>query len=465
MSAARPGAEPLIAHANPDAVLAWRAGTPIKVRGFVAAVRSLAPRIEGPRHVVNACVDRYDFAVTFCAALLNGQTNLLPPSRVPVALAELAARYPDHVFVSNEDADGPFAATWRIGSAEPAHEPSATGWPHDVDRAHEAAIAFTSGSTGVPQPQTKLWGSLVDSAREETQALSLGGESMRDVVLVGTVSPQHMYGLESTVLLALHGGFAFGAEQPLHPPQIAQALGAVRGRRVLVTTPVHLRALLRAEQSLPPLHAVVSATAPLALDLAAECEQRWHTQVLEIYGCTEAGQVASRRTVAGRAWRTLPGVRIEARDDGGESSFWASGGHIVCPAPLADLLNLIDETTFTLEARTADLVNIAGKRTSLAALNHALLSIEGVLDGAFVFPEAPDTALALPLAAREARLAALVVAPSRSRADLLAELRRRIDPVFLPRPLLQVEALPRNAQGKLPRAEVLALLARAPDGP
>jgi 3-hydroxymyristoyl/3-hydroxydecanoyl-(acyl carrier protein) dehydratase len=48
------------------------------------------------------------------------------------------------------------------------------------------------------------------------------------------------------------------------------------------------------------------------------------------------------------------------------------------------------------------------------------------------------------------RLTAAVAAPSLSIAQLTEELRQRIDPVFLPRPLLLVDRLPRNATGKLP---------------
>jgi acyl-coenzyme A synthetase/AMP-(fatty) acid ligase len=40
---------------------------------------------------------------------------------------------------------------------------------------------------------------------------------------------------------------------------------------------------------------------------------------------------------------------------------------------------------------------------------------------------------------------------------LTEQLRLRIDPVFLPRPLLMVERLPRNATGKLPQQALLEL--------
>jgi len=43
-------------------------------------------------------------------------------------------------------------------------------------------------------------------------------------------------------------------------------------------------------------------------------------------------------------------------------------------------------------------------------------------------------------------------------------LRERIDPLFLPRPLLFVDALPRNGTGKLPRAALDALIAQISEG-
>jgi acyl-coenzyme A synthetase/AMP-(fatty) acid ligase len=57
------------------------------------------------------------------------------------------------------------------------------------------------------------------------------------------------------------------------------------------------------------------------------------------------------------------------------------------------------------------------------------------------------------------RLAALVVAPGMAAGEILDALRAGVDPVFLPRPLKIVAALPRNAAGKLPRAALLDALA------
>ena len=59
-----------------------------------------------------------------------------------------------------------------------------------------------------------------------------------------------------------------------------------------------------------------------------------------------------------------------------------------------------------------------------------------------------------------ARLSAVVVAPTLSVAALTEHLRQRIDSVFLPRPLIIVERLPRNATGKVPQQELQHLANR-----
>jgi acyl-coenzyme A synthetase/AMP-(fatty) acid ligase len=124
---------------------------------------------------------------------------------------------------------------------------------------------------------------------------------------------------------------------------------------------------------------------------------------------------------------------------------------------LADVIELRGRGRFMLHGRTADLVNIAGKRTSLAHLNYHLNSIAGVRDGAFAVPEQAGEAVA--------RLTAYVVAPGLSSEALLSALRQRIDAAFLPRPLHFVEALPRNETGKLPQLALSRIAAGLESGP
>jgi acyl-coenzyme A synthetase/AMP-(fatty) acid ligase len=88
---------------------------------------------------------------------------------------------------------------------------------------------------------------------------------------------------------------------------------------------------------------------------------------------------------------------------------------------------------------------------SLGELTQRVLALPGVEDAVVFQSDRAD-------AGGVRRIAALVVAPGRDAAALLAELRGAVDPVFLPRPLKCVTRLPRNATGKLPREALLALL-------
>jgi acyl-coenzyme A synthetase/AMP-(fatty) acid ligase len=317
----------------------------------------------------------------------------------------------------------------------------------EIDAAQTAACVFTSGSTGVPVPYPKTWGKLVRCVRDG--ACRLGLADGRSHAVLATVPAQHMYGFESSVLLALQSGSALCAERPFYPADICAALASLPRPRMLVSTPIHLRALLAAPTDLPPADLVLSATAPLSQELARESEQRFHAPLLEIYGSTESGQLATRRTAREREWRLWPGVCLTLE----EGRAWARGGHLEQPTPLCDELEPLDAERFLLRGRLADLVNIAGKRSSLAYLTHQLTSIPGVEDGVFFFPQEPA-----PSEAGVARVAAAVVAPGLDAARLTEALRQRIDPVFLPRPLLLVARLPRNSTGKLPSEALRALV-------
>jgi acyl-coenzyme A synthetase/AMP-(fatty) acid ligase len=316
-----------------------------------------------------------------------------------------------------------------------------------IPAAQLAAIVFTSGSTGTPLPYKKTWGRLARCVREGASRLGLSDG--RSHVLIGTVPAQHMYGFESTVL-ALMSGNSFCAERPFYPADIAAAVALVPRPRALVTTPVHLRALTASGIDLPPMDLVVSATAPLDQDLARAVEATFHAALLEIYGSTETGQIAIRRTAEAAAWRLWPDVRLRVAND----RVFAHGGHVEQLTAMQDVIEIIGDDEFLLHGRTADLVNVAGKRSSFGYLNAQLNAIPGVIDGVFFLREGAAGSTGV------ARLGAVVVAPTLSVAALIEHLRRRIDPVFLPRPLIMVERLPRNATGKLPQQELQRLASR-----
>lgn len=437
---------PLIAHASHDAIVAWRQGAPVNVRQFLDEVDHVAGQLPPGRHVLNLCSDRYRFTVALAACIVSGRVSLLPSTHTPETVQQLRQINPDVFCITDRDDDDTRLPTFRY----PEHTPPGTGRATipEIDDTQIIAQVFTSGSTGLPVPHTKRWGSLVRNARAEAERLGVNAT----YAILGTVPAQHMYGLESTVLIALHSGAALHAGHPFYPADICAQLAELPRPRMLVTTPFHLRALLAEQSSLPAVDQLLSATAPLSSALALEAETRFGAPLHEIYGCTETGQLASRRTTTEVEWQTLPNVRL-GRD---ATTLWAEGGHIDMPTPLTDVIEPVGDgpgwTRFLLHGRHADLVNIAGKRSSLAYLNHQLNAIPGVVDGVFLLPEETGSEAI-------SRLTALVVAPDLTPAALNQALRERIDPIFLPRPLLFVDALPRNATGKLPHQIARELLA------
>ena len=437
---------PLLAHASAEDVVAYRRGEPIRASRFLGDVARVSALLPASRHVLNACQDRYHFAVGLAAATASGRISLLPSTHTPEVIRQLRLFAPDAICLTDDpECTIELPKVLFPGGASPLN--GAWRVPQIAADARVAYV-FTSGTTGTPVPHPKTWSRLVDAVAVE--ATRLGIEDSPRRTIVATVPPQHMYGFESSVLLPLHSGHAFCAERPFFPSDIAATLASVPAPRILVSTPVHLRALIAADLDLPDLELIVSATAPLADTLARSVEARFATPVLEIYGSTETGQIASRRTTAGAEWHLWPGVRIELH--GGETR--VQGGHVEAPTPMGDLLEPTSRDGFLLKGRSCDMVNIAGKRSSIAYLNHHLTSIPGVVDGVFYIKDeaGPDDRAV-------SRLGALVVAPTLDAPAITARLRERLDPVFLPRPLLIVPEIPRNATGKIP-SHVLDALAR-----
>jgi acyl-coenzyme A synthetase/AMP-(fatty) acid ligase len=445
----------LIAPGDLDAPFANVGGSTRSRREYIADVGALAERLPSTGAMLNLSVDRYRFAVGLGAALLRGHTSLLPPNHVAETVARLRERFAGVYALAEGASDDHGLPTVRHASA-PAPGTSITAIPA-IDPGLVAAYVLTSGSTGEPVPHAKPWGLLVRNARAEASRLAaaLGRVDLAGVTVVATVPAQHMYGFESSVLIALHGGAVLDSARPFFPADIVAALARVAAPRILVTTPFHLKTVLDAGLPLPPLALVVSATAPLSPQLAARAEQHLGAPLLEIYGCTEAGQVATRQTTAGAEWRTFDGVRV----DGDGAAAAVSGGHVPQPTVLADVLEVVDAETFRLLGRSNDLINVAGKRSSIGHLDFHLNSIEGVVYGAFWMPPESDAD-----AAGVVRLVAFVVAPGIARERIVAALRDRVDAAFLPRRIVAVDALPREATGKLTRARLGEFAARQLSG-
>jgi len=430
---------------TPERFIAIDGAGAVTLASFLRQARGVAASLPPARNAVNLCEDRYRFLVAFCAVAMRGQATLLPASRAPAAIHDALRVDPDAYCLGDAGFPLPPPRYRRL----PDELPELDGPPPAVADAALAAIGFTSGSGGQPSVHRKTWGSLRASNAQNLRALSDLWPAGATARIVATVPPQHMYGMEMSVLLPLLGGAAVHAARPLLPGDVAHCLEAAGGPRLLVTTPVHLRALLASDIALPPLAGIVSATAPLSQELAARAEDRFGCQVRELFGATETCVLAQRRTARDPAWTAYPGVRLRPQPDG----TLVRAPHLASPVLLSDLVEPLDGGRFMLRGRNADLLEIAGKRASLGDLTRRLLAIEGVEDGVvFQLGEEGDPVR---------RIAALAVAPGLDEAAILRALRAACDPVFLPRRLRLVPRLPRNETGKLPRQALMSLLEAA----
>ena len=410
-------------------------GRSVTAGGFAADALRLAGMLPESRFAINLCAGRYAFAVGFAACLLRGQTNLLVSDRSPDGLRAMAGRFPG-AYVLTDSGD---ALAGGVVVPPPGEDVASIP---DLAADLVAAIVFTSGSTGSPAGHSKTWRALVERSRDA--AIAFGLSAAEPVSLVGTVPPQHMYGFEATVLLPLHAPACSWCGPAFYPADILAAFAEAAAPRVLVTTPMQLRALL-GTVSMARVARVISATAPLDTAMAAKAEQQWGTVVSEIFGATEVGSIASRRTTEGDLWTPYRQVMLQA----GADAITVCAPGVTCTT-LDDALELLPDGRFRMLGRRSDVVKLGGRRASLANLNRALAAVDGVVDGVFL-PPAPGEHHA------GARMIAVVVAPGQTNDTILAGLRGRIDPAFLPRRIVQVDRLPRNELGKLPLGALQAL--------
>jgi len=233
----------------------------------------------------------------------------------------------------------------------------------------------------------------------------------------------------------------------LFPQDIIDNLAALPEPRVLVSTPVHLRALTSNTAHNIKLHATLCATSPLTKQLAQIIESQFASPLHEVYGCSEVGSMAVRQTSKEESW--LRFRNIDFISEGGQTL--ASAAHLPETITLQDSLVLLDDNRFTLAGRSSDLVKIAGKRGSLFEINSVLLNFDGLQDGIIINPdEHGDTK----------RLIAIVALnEDTEKSDLQRYLRKHLDNAFVPRPIYIVKSLPRESNGKLLKSKITDLLA------
>lgn len=397
--------------------------------------------------------DRYHFAVALLGAWIRGHAVALPPNTrrdsvvalrdrasTVMVLHDTAAGIP--LRIDDEFLAGVAPARPEVGSL------AALGRMRDT-----VAVVHTSGSTGQARPSFKSQEALF---AEAAVLAKLFGIAVGDKI-VGTVPPGHLYGFLLTVLVPLVSGAAFSRTTPHFAESIAALVEHERAT-LLATVPVHLRGLSSTEVGrLKSLRLAISSAAPLPEETARGFERRHEVPVMEIFGSTETGGMATRRLSAAPRWTPLPGV-VVTQSSGGElcvaSPFLGKGTKQ--PLVTADLIALHPDGTFEHQGRADGVVKVGGERVNLAAMEDRIASVPGVRDA--VVLSTGDAG------GHGQQVLAAIVGDDVTDAALRESLLLAFSASSLPRKMIRVAALPREDSGKLQRKQALRLFGLCEDG-
>jgi 4-coumarate--CoA ligase (photoactive yellow protein activation family) len=400
--------------------------------------------VEG-REAMVACADRYFATVALLAVWQRGAVAALPPNGRAETIDRLCGERGISVILHDGGGQGESGFDLRSALGRPAGSTPPLGFPAE----RPLVTVYTSGSTGVPIACAKTAGQLLGEAALLARLYELGPGTR----LLATVPSHHLYGLLFGILVPFMGGGAFVRTTPLHAETIA-AEARARQANVVASVPAHLRGVAQlAAGALPPLRRIFSSGAPLDAATARGVAALARTPVTEVLGSSETGGIAWREAPGDGAWRPLPGIEVEPDAEGrmlvrspyvaaGEADAWGwyRGADRIAARP---------DGGFDLLGRADGVVKIGGSRIALAETERLLREIPGVADAAVIAVDLPGL--------RRHEILAAVVAPGLEVPALRAALLRRLEPIAVPRRFRIVPALPREDNGKLVRARLLAL--------
>jgi malonyl-CoA/methylmalonyl-CoA synthetase len=334
-----------------------------------------------------------------------------------------------------------------------------------------AVICYTSGTTGRSKGAMITHGNLHSNART---LVELWGFTSEDTLL-HALPLYHIHGL----FVALHCALLSGTTTLLHAKFDAKAaLAALSNATVMMGVPTFYTRLL-AEPALNAtsvrnVRLFVSGSAPLLTDTFNSFEQRTGQRILERYGMTETGMIASNpvhgERRAGTVGVPLPQVEVRIADDQGASLAAGTVGSVEVRGPnvfkgywqqpektkadiradgffiTGDVGVLATDGYLSLVGRAKDLIISGGLNVYPKEIEDAIDALEGVVESAvFAIPH-PDFGEAV---------AAAVTLTSDSKQTpetIIAALRPILAGFKTPKRVYVVAELPRNAMSKVQKA-------------
>ena len=320
-----------------------------------------------------------------------------------------------------------------------------------------AAIIYTSGTTGRSKGAMLSHGNLAANALALHQAWGFTG----DDVLLHALPIFHVHGL----FVALHCALLSGAPMVwLNRFDDARVLAGLKDATVMMGVPTFYTRLLAnpgfTRNAAAHMRLFVCGSAPLLDSTFAEFEARTGKRILERYGMSEAVIITTNPLdgdrVAGSVGYPLPGVDL--RIGGGDavgvieikgpsvfSAYWrmpektaeefTADGYFIT----GDVGRRDADGRVWISGRAKDLIISGGYNVYPKEIELVLDAVEGVVESAVIGLPHPDLGEAV----------CAVVEGAGDEAMIIAELRRTLAGFKTPKRIFFVEALPRNAMGKV----------------
>ena len=315
----------------------------------------------------------------------------------------------------------------------------------------------TSGSSGEPKRIEKTLRQLSN----EVQALEqFWGADLGPACMIGSVATQHIYGLLFRVLWPLCAGRTFVRRQLAFPEDLQRA-----SRQYPAFAWVASPALLKRMgdnldwPALSCVRRVFSSGGALPTEAAQSLHQRLGQWPTEIFGSSETGGIAWRQGAG--LWQPFADVKLSQDSDGALliASPYLPAGHV---EHTADAARIAEDGRFELLGRLDRIVKLEEKRISLPMLEQALMAHDWVSEARLGVVQENRASLGALLVLSESGLHALRNLGRRAVTEALRRhLSEHCETLALPRRWRWLRQLPLNAQGKLPQAEVEALLMAA----
>jgi acyl-coenzyme A synthetase/AMP-(fatty) acid ligase/3-hydroxymyristoyl/3-hydroxydecanoyl-(acyl carrier protein) dehydratase len=341
------------------------------------------------------------------------------------------------------------------GDTQPADLRQAPLEPAQLDLDQCWLTLCTSGSSGEPKRIEKTLRQLSN----EVQALEqLWGADLGPVAcMIGSVAAQHIYGLLFRVLWPLCAGRTFVRRQLAFPEDMQRA-SREHPAFAWVASPALLKRMGDNLDwpALGSVRRVFSSGGALPAEAARSLERRLGQWPTEVFGSSETGGIAWRQ--GGDLWQPFAGVELSQDGDGALliASPYLPAGHV---EHTADAARISPDGRFELLGRLDRIVKLEEKRISLPMLEQALAAHEWVSEARLGVVQESRASLGALLVLSEAGLLALRNLGRRAVTQSLRQyLSGHCETLALPRRWRWLRQLPLNAQGKLPQAEVEAVL-------